>query len=629
MKKAQPVDPTVIDLEGLLFDDSSNWEPGRSTKFDLRDVAAAVSFVERSGVLDDLAKYRDEARVKTGPGGAPSMLTDLHIVAGWFLLAKEHTPLWVSELARLLATRLTPEARRYLDLPPAADDWYDIRAKRKWYNAAHNRMKTLLVQVDPFPGIDRRNPTNREGRAAFKTARELNTERRMKDRLDKFSNDMVEQTWREMPREYRRRRAQIDVTADQSFVTTGGKRGMAKKDKNGVEMWDPKVMEPEMNWHITNSGTRDDGTAAQKEAAKNKDDAKWGAVANLTIITSTRDTGEKALPNIAIGFSLSTPAIDPEIELVRLGQSIIDRGHTPGRMVADRGYFASKSVEKLHIPIRDQGWGVVTDYVRTQLGKHGEVHGAQQIEGAHYCPAMPASLRDASVDAEAQRIDEETYRNYIKMRVPYEVRPKERPDEDGNQRVMCPAYGANAKVVCPFRMEDEKPEARTARLKRMKTARVDIPVIQEVDLPARKYDICKCSSITLKKDDGIKHKQELRYGSELWDETYDIDRSISESYNAYMKDQGRENAENSERRRVRGMAANQFLVTFLVISANMRKIFDFIHEEKAVERTGVVKTLTRSKSRNSTYRSHWFKKRDPKPASPPGGEAPPPTPMRT
>lgn len=166
-------------------------------------------------------------------------------------------------------------------------------------------------------------------------------------------------------------------------------------------------------------------------------------------------------------------------------QSIADRGHTPGTVVADRLYFASLKPETLHIPVKEMGWDVITDYNSTGLGVKVGKAGAKQVEGRHYCAGTPKDLLNASVDAEAHKIDEETYQRRLEERTAFELRPKERPDSRGHVPMMCPAVGPNATLECPLR------ELHRNAPNKIRTAVLDGNVPEAPDL------ICTQSSVDL------------------------------------------------------------------------------------------------------------------------------------
>ncbi|MFF2388966.1 hypothetical protein [Agromyces sp. NPDC058104] len=577
--------------------------PGRTSKFDRNEVGYAIRFIKRSGVLSDIAEARREERTHTGPGGADPHHTDLQILVALFLLAQEYSPMWITEVTNLLSIRLTKNARGELGLPLPDDFRSNQDTRRRWYQNVRNAMTRIITLMDPFPELDRRTPTDRAQRATFQSLRDKNLERRRKERLDRFTNLLLEGTFRELPRRFRRQRGHLDVTADQTFVQTAGKIGRSKFDADGKEKKNPKVLEPEMGWHITEPLLR----------VENADYGDhWGGVLNLLEITSTRN-GEARLPSIAIAASMSSPSVDIPEELVRLLHSINERGHTPGRVTTDLDYYARWDVERLHLPTRELGWNPVTAFRRNMLGVHDQVHGAQHIEGRFYCPAMPENLKKASVLAADKEIDEETYRNWIDQRVAYEMRPKEaKVDDEGNQRYICPAYGANAKVSCPLRELTETDAMREAREKRALTSRVDIPRIQKPDLPEHPDECCTKATIKIHKDFALKWRQDpdLRFGSREWDDIYGVDRNTSEGFHGYLKDEGTHDLESRGRRRMRGLAAQQFLITFVLVSANLRKVFSFLQEKKETEEHGRFVKTQRSKTRNSRYVTPWFKRDD-------------------
>jgi hypothetical protein len=92
---------------------------------------------------------------------------------------------------------------------------------------------------------------------------------------------------------------------------------------------------------------------------------------------------------------------------------------------------------------------------------------------------------------------------------------------------------------------------------------------------------CSQTSVNFDGTEGLKHEQALVYGSEEWATTHQKDRNTSESFNAYVNDDGYEHLESSSRHRARGMAAQQVLTTMLIVSENIRKIAQFIQSEAA------------------------------------------------
>lgn len=584
---------------------------GRSTPVGMNEIRQPLELIRSSRILDDLQEWRKEEPPKYR-GGAKSTITDLHILVAVCVLALEHSSLHLKRMRDVLAYRLDDEARTYLGVPAAPDDRHDPVAAKNWKNNTEYAAHKLLRIMDPYSDLDRRRATTKEARATFRARldndpRRKNLERRRKERLDTFSNALIEATFQQLNRDTRRKlqHAKFGLSFDQTPSPGAGRLGRSEYAKDGTELRNPKVLEPEFNWYYSSPDDRN------SSAGKKKAGAKWGAAANFAILTP--EIGGKQVPPIAIGFSLSTPLLESETELVKLAKSFVDRGHPPAHITTDREFFAGRTIENLHKPIRELGFTVVTDYKRDQLGVKGGHGGAPQIEGRHYCPGMSAALKNASVDAEAGKIDRDTYLQRIETRRAFELRAKERPDQKGRQPMMCPALGPQARVVCPLR--ERHPNSSRKPKESVKPR--DVPQAIGGELPA----ICCQSSVSFGPDEGLKYKQELVYGSPEWEATYHRDRNLSEGYHSFIKDTSYEAFEVRGERRMRGLAAQQFLGTFLVVSANLRALFTFVEGEYLREAYGVEKKRA---PHFSEYNRKWFKKAD-ELAEPPGPETIPRT----
>jgi len=71
---------------------------------------------------------------------------------------------------------------------------------------------------------------------------------------------------------------------------------------------------------------------------------------------------------------------------------------------------------------------------------------------------------------------------------------------------------------------------------------------------------------------GARHAQSLPFGSESWARHYATLRNTIEGWNGFAKDPSHEALAQPARRRVRGIAAQGVLITFLYMAANLRKI---------------------------------------------------------
>jgi hypothetical protein len=96
-----------------------------------------------------------------------------------------------------------------------------------------------------------------------------------------------------------------------------------------------------------------------------------------------------------------------------------------------------------------------------------------------------------------------------------------------------------------------------------------MPVLNPPDAPD---EICTHKvSVSFPIEAGAKFRQAAQFASDEW-AAYQHDRSAIEGSNAYMKDGAREAIETASLRRLRGYAAQYFLITILVITANLRRL---------------------------------------------------------
>jgi hypothetical protein len=596
-----------------LLDDAIGTTSGRTSKFDIEDVVKAAKMVDATMVAERIAGWRKEDRAGNHAGGATPGISDRTILIVMLLLAREHAPLWGREMGNLLHRRLTPEARRFLDVPVTLSASQKRRIEtRRWYNAAWNAFHRMTVTMDPYPDSKHYRLIKRAEREQVLAARDHDLVESRRVRLNWFSDAFLEMTFALQPREVRRlirRRATIGV--DQTPIRAASSRGHAPIDpdtglerrvskKTGKAYKDTLGVESEAGWYAKSTTARDGdgpGTTTSTEYI-------WGWAANIAVLVPTTRQDEPQFANIALSFSMSLPGQDIARETVQILQSIVDRGHTPGTVVADREYFANMKPETLHVPLKTMGWDFITDYQVTRLGIRGGKAGAIQVEGRHYCAGTPQDLLNASVQAAAHKIDEDTYRARLEERTAFELRPKERPDARGHVPMMCPAAGPNPTVECPLKalLKNAPDKIR--------------PRVQDGDVPEAPPKICTQTSVDFDPEDGIRESQLHRYQSEEWSDGYKIGRNTDESYHAFVKDTGHEALDIPARRRIRGFAAQQVMATMLLAAGNIRKIIAFLtgREERTEKREaaslraqGKVRKARRRRDRegHSNYKAKW------------------------
>ncbi|EHN72304.1 hypothetical protein SMCF_8244 [Streptomyces coelicoflavus ZG0656] len=261
------------------------------------------------------------------------------------------------------------------------------------------------------------------------------------------------------------------------------------------------------------------------------------------------------VPALVIAFSVDKPSHRPGHVAVEALQQI-DDSLPRGYLAGDRAYNDQKP-ENFQLPIRAMGYEPVYDYAKDQLGVQAGFAGAQLVEGTWYCPSMPQTLKDATKDLIAEKIDKQTWIDRIRARTAYLFMPKQRPDAEGHRRVMCPAEAK--RTQCP--------------LKKHTLGRgIHLPLIDPAPSPAGSPPCCSQKTVTVPPESGANLWQPLQYGSEAWQRVYFRLRNSVEGINGYAKDRLYERLEDAGTRRIRGIAAQTLLLAFQLAHANRRKL---------------------------------------------------------
>ena len=532
---------------------------GKFAKFSRTDVALALQRVDAAGVVGQIAQWRAQDRMGDHLGGPTEFVNDRVILAVCMLLVREHTPLWVTEMRNVLWMRLDDDARSLLGIEHRLNTGDTSRDAKNWYDRAWRSIHRLIDVLDPYPGTPKKLMKWQERQELIKRRaqqQEFITARKV--RLNWFSNQMLEMTFQMLPRRIRRA-WKGDLSVDQTSLRAPSRIGVPPA---GLRDRAAMVMEIDAGWHFKNPALRGGSPTDSRP-----EEFEWAYEANLFATTSRDPKADvQPHPHMILAFTLSKPSKELGPETLLGLQSIVDRGHPVGRLTGDQAYFDNEKPEKLHNGVEELGYAALTEYRDINLGAKGGHGGAMQLEGSHYCPALGKTLVNATKDLRAGMIDAEVYAARIKERSYFELRAKERPDDRGHVPMMCPAYGPGATIECPLRAINPKSSKKAK------------PVVLERDLPKKPDRICKNTSVDFGPEDGLRHKNAIPYGSKEFAITYKYDRNVIESMNAFAKDSGKENLGASQNRRLRGMAAQQVLVTMLLVSVNIRKVNQFLRD---------------------------------------------------
>ena len=581
-----------------LTDDEIKAGAGKLSKFSGREIRLAGARIDAARVVPEIEKWRAEDRqfvrpdgTVKGRGGRKPLLSDRSILIASLLLMMEGSPLWVTEMRNLFWYRLEDDARVELGITSLIDTGDDEKDSAAWYFRVHRRLHSIIDTIDGWPAP--RILLGREERAQVLSLRDKNMTRLKLERNRWFTSAMLEMTIQSQPRHIRRAWSGA-ISGDQSSIKAPSQMRPWKK-KDGVEIprYNSKtreevrrpVLEIDAGLYPVDKGaeikdfnvatevpslkgmTAEEKKAARDKAKANSNHHAWELSYMANILIQVREKPEDNHPQLIIGASLGVPNKDVGEHTVAIIDSILDRGHKITGFTGDRGYSGNVAVEDLHIPLKQRRIPFIKDYNKNQKGIQGQTHGALQVEGAHYCPATPKDLLNATKHMDQQIIDQPTYKARIEERRPYRVKPKEKPDEDGHYPMVCPAYGPGATIECPILRG--KPHPKASKKAKPATLRENIPVKPD--------KICTQSSVTFTAFDGVEHEQPGHYADGGWHERYKHDRNSIESMNDYLKS-GPEAMKDSSRRQLRGLAAQSYILTMMYVSANLRKIARYLRD---------------------------------------------------
>lgn len=255
-------------------------------------------------------------------------------------------------------------------------------------------------------------------------------------------------------------------------------------------------------------------------------------------------------------------------EALHLLEAAATFGLEPGIADADKQYWANSKSFRLLKPALRTGFTPSTDYRTDRLGVNGGKHGGLFVEGDVYCPSTPKALLTATKDFLEKEIDAATYRARLGERKAYRLHVKEKAKADGPAILRCPALGPSPTVTCPLREM------------MMSAAKKSRPEVEPDTLEEEFLDtICKKHSASFDLTEMKSPQQAFDFGSDEWEAFHDHARNTVESENEQLKAAGDEDIATAGRRRVRGIAAAQILVTLLIVNHNLRKVAAFLSDQ--------------------------------------------------
>ena len=510
------------------------------------------TLIASSGIPEQIDAWWCDDRADKRAGGPGRLISTQSILTLLLLSSAESDSQEMRKLARFMEERLGPDSLELLGLG------HENRSREDWYAPLRFALRRVTDTLDPKPGRRNKFPTQDEFEAMLAKREELNTSKKQV-RIDWVCNQLLQATMQTLPAEAWTN-WKGDLTVDATVVPAYGKKGAPWKSDKTLPGLALQAIEYDAGWYLRNGNH--DVVETKGKARK----AVFGWDVTLATMTKHDPSLISDFPQLVLGIGMTQPGRDLIHTARRIFESIVGRGHPTGRITGDRGYVPSAIPADFQIPLRQMGYDLVTDYKIDQLGNKGGYAGAILVEGAFYCPSMPTPLVNATKEFRAKRISREVWFKRINQRKQYMLRPKEKPDANGNVPMVCPARGSGATVSCPI-------------ANACGTAPYDAktPILKPPGEHERGAICTNKASVKFPVHAGAKYLQKYQFGTKEWQTIYSTDRSTIEGVNGNLKTSAI-SIDAAERRRVRGYSAQYLLITILVATENLRRIQTFRDE---------------------------------------------------
>lgn len=545
-------------------------------RLDGANVARFGAIVDRSGVLDLLAAWREEDRAaagKTNPGGRPHCISDRAALISFLVVATSDNPLHVTRVAGLIcAYHTTDKARESLGLPTSEQaarvgDAYDKHYTR-WYHRSHAALHRILDVVDLFPDTPTKRRLTHKELSDILANRDEALVLKRRARATEFFNRLIWSSYEELPEEYREN-WKGDLTVDGTLLKgayTGTRKLRSGEDPNRVRA----SSEPDAAWYVREG----DHKATEKTMKSTKDEVHWGYEATV-VAGVVRNVGKYSQPHLIMGISLDKPGHHVAERAIDSMRHILTDPDSPrGTFVGDRAYLYGAHQDKLQLPLLRAGYDLLGDYRDSQVGKHTSYDGMTMVDGHWYCPAMPKKLMDATADCRKGKITAERYREAIETRNKY-LMCELAANNGVSRKMVCPGRKDGKTVNCPLVQAAERRDAQKKRLPHVIEAQID------TRFDGEHHKCCtNKASISIPLEVGAKFVQTSHpYKTPAWQRDYGTFRNIIETRNDLLKNGGANSAGigDHKRRLVRGFAAAWFFTALGSMVVNIKLIDGFLY----------------------------------------------------
>lgn len=554
----------------------------------------AVKVVESTGLAPLIERW-----TKQTTGRPRTEITVEGFLVSMVIAMAEGRPALLNVVEAIAYRRLPVEYRQRFrtDKPTGTR-----RQRQAAYKNVRDCFHRIVGSMDPSP-----LPKNRRllwfeldeyrPRTPEEAAEHARAQRKAHARLRLVTGRLLQASYEMMPRDVRRR-WKGSVTVD------GTKVPVFAVGQDYMGTWEST--DPDAGWHTRTD--RHEHHGLDDDEAPDTASSTWGYEAHLAVMAFDSPIpvgGIKPHPTLCLGVEFGRPSTAPGRRAMGalsglrglLAAADPDRpaDERTGLLGVDRAYTGTSKPEDFHVPASRLGYRLVFDYKDNELGRRGDAHGAVMVEGGWYCPAMPEALVTATVDHRAGRIDEATWRARLALREKYAFKAYEQ--KDGVTRMTCPAAGLAPTASCPLKPRSQERFGLAA-------------VMPSETLLANPARACRQKTITVADDRAAKYRQHVPFQSDEWRAAYGTLRNCVEGYNGTAKDALHSALEAKSRRRVRGVAAQWLLCSFLVFGENCRRVQEWMDQaaDDAGEHPGVAKGC-RAKRMNDS-REWWDREKE-------------------
>lgn len=311
-------------------------------------------------------------------------------------------------------------------------------------------------------------------------------------------------------------------------------------------------------YSFSNPPTSPDGTCGDPEASwghrkantpGSRDELFYGYFFQVATMVSEEDG--RAVPELARRVLVTSCHVDPPRAFASVLERMSASGITIGDVLCDSGY-AHRIEEHWAARLRQIGASLVMDLHPADRGPKGTYGGAVIFNGKLYCPSTPTALLSLGpIARDATKEQAESHDQLSTELDRYRLGRISKEDQDGYQRVMCPAV--MGKCRCPLRPESlvlgfDRPEVLSP--------------------PEHPPDCCTNKTLTVGPHVAAKTAQKHPYPSKAHRRSY-ARRTAAERTNATIKDPATTDVGRGWCR-LMGLAPISLFITCALVVRNMR-----------------------------------------------------------